>query len=92
MAQAEACFYFVIKTKEKISHTQSDHVFFTYSSHIVFSMAFFRTKRLKNADGNQIGMNVPVHVYENNAAREQAPELGLYNYKYIRMQIIFTSL
>ena len=39
----------------------------------------FRTKRLKNADGNQIGMNVPVHVYENNAAREQAPELSLYN-------------
>ena len=29
----------------------------------------FRTKRLKNADGKQIGMNV---VYENNALREQA--------------------
>ena len=51
--------------------------FYIFISYCLYGI--FRTKRPKNDDGNQIVMNVTVHVYENNAAREEAPELSSYN-------------
>ena len=69
--------YIFIKTEKYFITYRKRSVFYIFISYCHYGI--FRTKKLENADGNQIGMNVPVQVYKNNPAREQAPELSLYN-------------